>query len=113
MTDFADFRQANRLAVAYEGPAAGKRYEMWREGICRSFCRLDAGPSGTFLIPFPKCTRSARAASRVDSRIGQGEDSRRQSLPPHPVSSSSLRLSRESKTFRAIEPIYCRINEKP
>jgi hypothetical protein len=81
MTGLTDFKQASRLAVAYQGSATGKRYEMWREGICRSFCRLDAGPSGTFLIPFPKCTRSARAASRVDSRIGQGEDSRGQSLP--------------------------------
>src|SRR2546423_15431588 len=45
MTDLADFKQANRLAIAYQGPATGKRYEMWREGICRSFCRLEAEPS--------------------------------------------------------------------
>jgi AraC-like DNA-binding protein len=44
MNDFTDFRQTNRLAVAYQGPASGKRYEMWREGICRSFCQLDTEP---------------------------------------------------------------------
>jgi hypothetical protein len=40
-----DFKQSRRLAMGYQGPASGKRYEMWREEICRSFCRLDAGPS--------------------------------------------------------------------
>jgi AraC-like DNA-binding protein len=44
MTGLTDFNQASRLAVAYQGPASGKRYEMWREGICRSFCRLDTEP---------------------------------------------------------------------
>ena len=44
MTGLTDFKQASRLAVAYQGPASGKRYEMWREGICRSFCRLDTEP---------------------------------------------------------------------
>jgi hypothetical protein len=44
MTGLTDFNQAGRLAVAYQGPASGKRYEMWREGICRSFCRLDTEP---------------------------------------------------------------------
>lgn len=32
-------------AIAYEGIAKGQRYEMWREQICRGFCRLDAEPS--------------------------------------------------------------------
>jgi hypothetical protein len=40
-----DFKQSSRLAMGYQGPASGKRYEMWREGICRSFCQLDAEPS--------------------------------------------------------------------
>ena len=34
-----------RFAIEYQGPANGQPYEMWREGICRSFCRLDAEPS--------------------------------------------------------------------
>jgi AraC-like DNA-binding protein len=37
--------QPNRFAISYRGPAQGQRYEMWREEICRSFCRLDAGPT--------------------------------------------------------------------
>jgi AraC-like DNA-binding protein len=37
--------QSKRFAIEYQGPANGQPYEMWREGICRSFCRLDAEPS--------------------------------------------------------------------
>jgi AraC-like DNA-binding protein len=36
--------QSKRFAIEYQGPANGQPYEMWREGICRSFCRLDAEP---------------------------------------------------------------------
>jgi AraC-like DNA-binding protein len=44
MTDIADFKGSNRLAVAYHGPACGEQYESWREDICRSFCHLDTEP---------------------------------------------------------------------
>jgi len=40
-----ELTQSKRFAVEYQGPANGQPYEMWREGICRSFCRLDAEPS--------------------------------------------------------------------
>jgi hypothetical protein len=86
MTPSTDFKQANRLAAAYQGPATGKRYEMWREGICRSFCRLHVGPSEraarplTFELNVPD-PRSARTMAGADSRIGLDEDSRRQPLP--------------------------------
>src|SRR5262245_46016437 len=36
--------QSNRLVIDYHGSAKGQRYEMWREGICSSFCRLDIEP---------------------------------------------------------------------
>jgi AraC-like DNA-binding protein len=42
----SDLKQSKRFAIDYQGPANGQRYEMWREGICRSFCRLDAEPAG-------------------------------------------------------------------
>ena len=29
----------------YTGAAAGQRYEMWREELCRGFCRMDIEPS--------------------------------------------------------------------
>ncbi|HEY7247710.1 MAG TPA: helix-turn-helix domain-containing protein [Xanthobacteraceae bacterium] len=44
MTNLTGFEQASRLSVAYQGPASGSGYERWREGICRSFCQLDAEP---------------------------------------------------------------------
>jgi AraC-like DNA-binding protein len=36
---------SNRFAIDYKGPPSGQRYEKWREGICRNFCRLEAEPS--------------------------------------------------------------------
>jgi AraC-like DNA-binding protein len=36
---------SHRFAIDYRGPPSGQRYEQWREGICRNFCRLDAEPS--------------------------------------------------------------------
>jgi AraC-like DNA-binding protein len=32
-------------AIAYRGAAIGQSYEMWREQVCRGFCRLDIEPS--------------------------------------------------------------------
>jgi AraC-like DNA-binding protein len=49
-----DLVPSNRFAIDYQGPARGHRYEMWREGLCRSFCRLDVEPS---------------ASDRIDCRI--------------------------------------------
>ena len=40
-----DNARPSATAIAYEGVAKGQRYEMWREQICRGFCRLDAEPS--------------------------------------------------------------------
>lgn len=40
-----DLIQPKRFVIDYQGPANGQRYEMWREEVCRSFCRLDAEPS--------------------------------------------------------------------
>ena len=37
--------QPDGMAIAYKGVASGQSYEMWREQLCRGFCRLDAGPS--------------------------------------------------------------------
>ncbi len=34
----------SRLSFQHKGPAKGPGYEMWREGICRSFCQLDVAP---------------------------------------------------------------------
>lgn len=31
--------------MRHQGPARGPGYEVWREGICRSFCRLDVAPT--------------------------------------------------------------------
>ena len=36
--------QSTRLVIDYHGSAKGQEYETWREGICRSFCRLDIEP---------------------------------------------------------------------
>jgi AraC-like DNA-binding protein len=47
-------KHPNRLAVAYQGPPSGTQYELWREGVCRSFCQLDTEPS---------------ASDRIDCRI--------------------------------------------
>jgi AraC-like DNA-binding protein len=54
MDAFTFSKQPNRLAIAYQGPASGKQYELWREGVCRSFCQLDTEPS---------------ASGRIDCRI--------------------------------------------
>jgi AraC-like DNA-binding protein len=37
--------QPKRLVAAYAGAAAGPRYEIWREELCRGFCRMDVEPS--------------------------------------------------------------------
>jgi AraC-like DNA-binding protein len=37
--------QPNRFSIHYRGAASGRDYEAWREGVCRGFCRLDAGPA--------------------------------------------------------------------
>lgn len=40
-----DDTQPSATVMVYEGVAIGESYEMWREQICRGFCRLDAEPS--------------------------------------------------------------------
>jgi AraC-like DNA-binding protein len=40
-----DLQPPGRLSIQYQGPARGQNYAKWREGICRAFCRLDAGPA--------------------------------------------------------------------
>src|SRR5215468_6816111 len=40
-----DTVQPKRLVAAYAGAPAGQRYEMWREELCRGFCRMDVEPS--------------------------------------------------------------------
>jgi hypothetical protein len=40
-----DTQLPSRFSIAYRGAAKGSSYEEWREGICRGFCRLDAGPA--------------------------------------------------------------------
>lgn len=37
--------QSKLLVAAYKGTPAGPRYEMWREELCRGFCRMDIEPS--------------------------------------------------------------------
>jgi AraC-like DNA-binding protein len=37
--------EAKRFVAAYAGAARGRRYEMWREELCRGFCRMDVEPS--------------------------------------------------------------------
>src|SRR5262245_51289760 len=37
--------QSERHVAVYAGPAAGPRYEMWREELCRGVCRVDVEPS--------------------------------------------------------------------
>lgn len=40
----------NRISIRHQGPARGPDYEMWREGICRGFCRLDVSPTDDGVI---------------------------------------------------------------
>jgi AraC-like DNA-binding protein len=40
-------QSTNRFSIRYRGAARGRDYEAWREGICRGFCQLDAGPAAT------------------------------------------------------------------
>jgi AraC-like DNA-binding protein len=40
-----DMAQPKRLIAVYAGAPAGQRYEMWREELCRGFCRMDIEPS--------------------------------------------------------------------
>ena len=40
-----DTAQPKRLVAAYAGAPAGQQYEMWREELCRGFCRMDVEPS--------------------------------------------------------------------
>ena len=40
-----DIAQSKRLVAVYAGAPAGQRYEMWREELCRGFCRMDVEPS--------------------------------------------------------------------
>ena len=40
-----DIAQPKRLVAAYAGAPAGQQYEMWREELCRGFCRMDVEPS--------------------------------------------------------------------
>jgi AraC-like DNA-binding protein len=37
--------QSKLLVAAYRGAPSGQRYEMWREELCRGFCRMDIEPS--------------------------------------------------------------------
>jgi AraC-binding-like domain len=41
----SDIAQSKRLVAVYAGASAGQRYEMWREELCRGFCRMDVEPS--------------------------------------------------------------------
>jgi AraC-like DNA-binding protein len=41
----SDIAQSNRILAAYRGTRAGRSYEMWREDLCRGFCRMDVEPS--------------------------------------------------------------------
>jgi hypothetical protein len=41
----SDIAQPKRLVAVYAEEPAGQRYEMWREELCRGFCRMDVEPS--------------------------------------------------------------------
>jgi AraC-like DNA-binding protein len=36
---------SSAVAITYKGVGQGQNYEMWREELCRRFCRLDVEPS--------------------------------------------------------------------
>src|SRR5271166_6909146 len=33
------------IVAEYAGAPAGRGYDVWREDVCRNFCRIDAEPS--------------------------------------------------------------------
>jgi AraC-like DNA-binding protein len=41
----SDIAQPKRLVAIYAGEPAGRSYEMWREELCRGFCRMDVEPT--------------------------------------------------------------------
>src|SRR5262249_32608200 len=41
----SDIAQPKAFVAVYAGAAVGQRYEMWREELCRGFCRMDVEPS--------------------------------------------------------------------
>jgi AraC-like DNA-binding protein len=36
---------SHTIVAGYAGAPAGRRYDAWREDVCRNFCRIDAEPS--------------------------------------------------------------------
>jgi AraC-like DNA-binding protein len=41
----SDTTQPKFFVAAYKGAPSGQHYEMWREELCRGFCRMDIVPS--------------------------------------------------------------------
>lgn len=41
----SDIAQPKRFVAVYAGEPAGRSYEMWREELCRGFCRMDVEPT--------------------------------------------------------------------
>jgi AraC-like DNA-binding protein len=37
--------RSNTVVAEYVGAPAGRRFDVWREDVCRNFCRIDAEPS--------------------------------------------------------------------
>jgi AraC-like DNA-binding protein len=59
--------------IGYRGPTKGRQYEEWREGICRSMCRLEVESAGDIRID---CSTEFAHVDAVTLAIASGSSAR-------------------------------------
>ena len=66
-------QQTHHYEIAYRGPTKGRQYEQWREGICRSMCRLEVESADDIRID---CTTEFAHVDAVTLAIASGSSAR-------------------------------------
>ena len=66
-------QQTHHYEIAYRGPTKGRQYEHWREGICRSMCRLEVESADDIRID---CSTEFAHVDAVTLAIASGSSAR-------------------------------------
>ena len=65
--------QTHHYEIGYRGPTKGRQYEEWREGICRSMCRLEVESADDVRID---CSTEFSHVDAVTLAIANGSSAR-------------------------------------